>query len=225
VIRVLVVDDDFRVAALHSSFVDQIPGFHSAGVAHTAAAAVADCTRLRPDLVLLDQYLPDGLGTAIVRDLDADVIMLTAAGDAATVRSALSTGALNYLVKPFTAAQLGERLLAYARFRGHLAGDRDLDQEEIDRSVAMLHDADAPAGALPKGRSAVTAQRILEALRASPAPVTAIEIADATGVSRATAQRYLADLAHSGKVELNLRYGSTGRPEHLYRWRGNAARR
>jgi len=224
VIRVLVVDDDFRVAQLHSSFVDQIPGFHSAGVAHTAADAVTECARLRPDLVLLDQYLPDGLGTAIVRELDADVIMLTAAGDAATVRSALSTGALNYLVKPFTAAQLGERLLAYARYRGHLAGERDLDQEEIDRAVAMLHDADAPA-ALPKGRSAVTAQRILEALRASAGPVTAIEIADATGVSRATAQRYLADLAHSGKVELNLRYGSTGRPEHLYRWRGSTARR
>ncbi|MEV6970824.1 response regulator [Hamadaea sp. NPDC051192] len=219
-IGVLVVDDDFRVAALHSSFVDKVPGFGSVGVAHTAAAAVADCARLRPDLVLLDQYLPDGLGTGIVRRLDADVIMLTAAGDAGSVRSALSTGALNYLVKPFTAAQLWERLLAYARFRGHLAGDRELDQAEIDRAVAMLHDADAPTGALPKGRSAVTAQRILEALRAAPGPVTAIDVADVTGVSRATAQRYLADLAHSGRIELNLRYGSTGRPEHLYRWRG-----
>jgi two-component system CitB family response regulator len=51
--------------------------------------------------------------------------------------------------------------------------------------------------------------------------MTAIEIADATGVSRATAQRYLADLAHGGKLELSLRYGTTGRPEHLYRWRGD----
>jgi two-component system CitB family response regulator len=225
VIRVLVVDDDFRVAALHSSYVDQVPGFTSVGVAHTAADAVAACARLSPDLVLLDQYLPDGLGTAIVRDLTADVVMLTAAGDAATVRAALATGALNYLVKPFTAAQLGQRLLAYARYRSHLTGDRDLGQDEIDRAMAVLHAADAPSAALPKGRSAVTAQRILDILRTSPGAVTAIEIADATGVSRATAQRYLADLAHSGKVELSLRYGSTGRPEHLYRWRGTAARR
>jgi two-component system CitB family response regulator len=221
VIRVLVVDDDFRVAALHSSFVDQIPGFTSIGVAHSAAAAVASCKSLSPDLVLLDQYLPDGLGTSVVRELGADVIMLTAAADAATVRTALSSGALNYLVKPFTAAQLGERLLAYARYRSHLTGDRDLGQEEIDRAAALLHDADAPAAGLPKGRSAVTAQRILVAVREAPGLMTAIEIADATGVSRATAQRYLADLAHSGKVELNLRYGSTGRPEHLYRWRGS----
>jgi response regulator of citrate/malate metabolism len=224
-IRVLVVDDDFRVAALHSSFVDQIPGFTSIGVAHSAAAAVTTCKNLSPDLVLLDQYLPDGLGTSVVPELGADVIMLTAAGDAATVRAALSSGALNYLVKPFTATQLGERLLAYARYRTHLSGERDLGQDEIDRAVAMLHDADAPGAGLPKGRSAVTAQRILVALREAAGPMTAIEIADATGVSRATAQRYLADLAHSGKVELNLRYGSTGRPEHLYRWRGGAPRR
>lgn len=223
-IRVLVVDDDFRVAALHSSFVDQLPGFTSVGVAHTAAEAVAACERLHPDLVLLDQYLPDGLGTSVVRELGTDVLMLTAAGDAATVRVALSSGALNYLVKPFTAAQLGDRLRAYARYRNHLTGDRDLGQDEIDRAVALLHDADAPTAGLPKGRSAVTAQRILVALREAVEPITAIEIADATGVSRATAQRYLADLAHSGKVELSLRYGSTGRPEHLYRWRGSARR-
>jgi two-component system CitB family response regulator len=220
-IRVLVVDDDFRVAALHSSFVDRIPGFTAVGVASRAADAVTQCRRLSPDLVLLDQYLPDRLGTDVLADLAADVIMLTAANDAATVRTALSTGALNYLVKPFTAAQLGERLAAYARYRAQLSGDRDLAQEDIDRAVAVLHDADAPTAGLPKGRSAVTTQRILEAVRTAVTPMTAIEIADATGVSRATAQRYLADLAHGGKLELSLRYGTTGRPEHLYRWRGD----
>jgi response regulator of citrate/malate metabolism len=222
VIRVLVVDDDFRVAALHSSFVDKIPGFQSVGVAHTAQGAIEAAARLRPHVVLLDQYLPDGHGTTLIRDLQADVIMLTAAADAETVRSALSSGALNYLVKPFTAAQLGDRLAAYARYRGLLSADRDLAQEEIDRAVALLHNADAPGAGMPKGRSAVTTQRILEAVRDAAAPMTAIEIADVTGVSRATAQRYLSDLAHTGKVELSLRYGSTGRPEHLYRWRGTA---
>jgi two-component system CitB family response regulator len=220
-IRVLVVDDDFRVAALHAAFVDRIPGFQTVGVAHRAADAAEACDRLKPDLVLLDQYLPDQPGTSTLASLGTDVIMLTAANDAATVRTALGAGALNYLVKPFTAAQLGERLAAYARYRTHLSGDRDLAQEDIDRAVAVLHDADVAAAGIPKGRSAVTAQRILEAVRSAITPMTAIEIADSTGVSRATAQRYLADLAHSGKVELSLRYGSTGRPEHMYRWRGS----
>lgn len=221
-IRVLVVDDDFRVAAVHASFVNQVAGFTSVGVAHTAQAAVAASDKLKPDLVLLDQYLPDGLGTSVLRDLAADVIMLTAADDTATVRAALSAGALNYLIKPFTPAQLGERLVAYARYRGQLAGQRGLGQDEIDRAIAMLHNANAPAANLPKGRSTVTAQRILAALRDAEAPMTAVEIAEATGISRTTAQRYLADLAESGKLELNLRYGSQGRPEHLYRWHGTS---
>ena len=37
------------------------------------------------------------------------------------------------------------------------------------------------------------------------------------GISRSTAQRYLAELARQGKVELRLHYGAAGRPEHRYR--------
>ena len=46
---------------------------------------------------------------------------------------------------------------------------------------------------------------------------TASAIAEKVGISRTTAQRYLAHLARTGAIELHLRYGSTGRPEHLYR--------
>jgi two-component system CitB family response regulator len=47
--------------------------------------------------------------------------------------------------------------------------------------------------------------------------VSASEIAEEVGISRSTAQRYLAELARQGKIELHLHYGSTGRPEHRYR--------
>ena len=40
------------------------------------------------------------------------------------------------------------------------------------------------------------------------------------GISRGTARRYLEYLESLGSVELTLRYGATGRPEHLYRWSG-----
>jgi response regulator of citrate/malate metabolism len=46
--------------------------------------------------------------------------------------------------------------------------------------------------------------------------VSASEIADEIGMSRATAQRYLNYLERHGLVRLQLRYGSTGRPEHRY---------
>jgi two-component system CitB family response regulator len=47
-------------------------------------------------------------------------------------------------------------------------------------------------------------------------PRSAAEIARAVGISRATAQRYLSALADDGAVEIQLRYGTTGRPEHRY---------
>jgi response regulator of citrate/malate metabolism len=52
--RVLVVDDDFMVARVHSGYVARIAGCEVVGVAHTGADAVAQAQRLRPDLVLLD---------------------------------------------------------------------------------------------------------------------------------------------------------------------------
>jgi two-component system CitB family response regulator len=42
-------------------------------------------------------------------------------------------------------------------------------------------------------------------------------------MSRGTARRYLEYLALIGAIELSLRYGTTGRPEHLYRWADRVA--
>ena len=46
--------------------------------------------------------------------------------------------------------------------------------------------------------------------------MTALEVAEAVGASRATAQRHLAKLAEARTITVSLQYGSTGRPEHLY---------
>jgi response regulator of citrate/malate metabolism len=219
VIRVLVVEDDFRVAQVHSAFTDRVPGFVVVGSARTAAEASAMIAELEPDLVLLDTYLPDRSGLELLAEISVDTIMLTAASDAAAVRAAINAGALNYLVKPFTAEQLGERLLAYSRFHNQLSpADRALTQEEIDRAVRTLHDGDHPHA--PKGQSPVTAKLVSDALRAADGPCSAAEIAAGLGIARATAQRYLAALAQEGAATMSLRYGLTGRPEHQYEWRG-----
>ena len=80
----------------------------------------------------------------------------------------------------------------------------------MDRALAILHGAGEPVSL---SRSA-TEQLVLAALGDGEA--SAAEVGERVGISRATAQRHLAALAARTVVEVRLRYGATGRPEHRY---------
>jgi response regulator of citrate/malate metabolism len=227
VIRVLVVDDDFRVAAIHAGYVNKVDGFEVVAEVHTAAAAVEAVDRLRPDLMLLDLYLPDEHGLKLVTRLrdghpPVDVIVITAAKDADSVRAAMRTGVLHYLLKPFSFPVLRDKLLSYAQMRSRLSGLREADQRNVDRVFGALRTPGQQSGA--KGRSVHTLEAVEEVLSSALADtgedLSAAEVADRSGMSRATAQRYLSHLHELGRVDIRLRYGSGGRPEHGYRWRG-----
>ncbi|MBT1545956.1 response regulator [Curtobacterium aurantiacum] len=212
VFTVLVVDDDFHVADLHRRQVDEVPGFRALDPVGTIAAARSALSSGTVDLVLVDVYLPDGSGLDLLRSIDADAFVLSAASDSGTVRRAMRSGALAYLIKPFAAGVLAERLQAYARSRNVLDERSTLDQEAVERAFRILHAGDS-GGASPS--RAATAALVLEQLVAGEER-SAAEVAAAIGVSRATAQRYLAQLTADGTVAMQLRYGAAGRPEHRY---------
>ncbi|MEV7084353.1 response regulator [Streptomyces sp. NPDC093085] len=223
-IDVLVVDDDVRVARVHTAYVAKVAGFRVVAQAHSAAGALAGVSERSVDLILLDQCLPDGTGLAVVQELrrlghQTDVIMVTAARDVATVQAAMRHGALQYLVKPFTFAGMRTKLEAYARLRRTVERGGEAEQAEVDRMFGALSAAAAPA--LPKGHSAATAEVIRQVLMKAREPLSAQEIAVQAGMSRQTAQRYLKLLERSGRARLTLRYGETGRPEHRYAWAAN----
>lgn len=209
-LRVLVVDDDFRVAGIHRDVVAERPGLLALDPVRSVSEARAAIAAQQPRLLLVDVYLPDGDGIELIRTSGVDAFVLSAADDAATIRRALRAGVLGYLVKPFARRQLLDRLDRYARFRNLVGGERSLPQDDIDRALGILHGGE-PAS-LSRG---VTEQLILDALADDEA--SASEVADRAGVSRATAQRHLATLAARGAIEVRLRYGTTGRPEHRYR--------
>jgi response regulator of citrate/malate metabolism len=222
-LSVLVVDDDYRVAGIHTAFVERVPGYVVVGRAHTAQEALAAARTLRPDLVLMDIYLPDGSGLEVARSLldepnPPDIIVITAARELASVRQAMQLGALHYLVKPFGFEALAERLMAYQTLHRRLTGlPAEPEQADVDELFSMLR---APAAALSrpdKGHSAPTLELVRNAVPAGGGDVSAAEVADAVGISRATAQRYLTYLERHGIVKLQPRYGTTGRPEHGYR--------
>jgi len=228
VIRVLVVDDDFMVARIHTAFVERTDGFEVVGTAHNGADALDLVASLAPDLVLLDVHLPDMSGLDVLERLRSEgrnvaVVMVTAERGAAAVRAALHGGALQYLVKPFEYDDLADRLRRVATALASLPaddGEHRVDQAAIDQAFGVGR-AGVDVPPVPKGLSPETADLVLAAARAA-GEISASEAAEAVGLSRVTARRYLEHFVDTGAAEVRLRYGGTGRPERRYRVGGTA---
>jgi response regulator of citrate/malate metabolism len=235
VIRVLVVDDDVLTAEAHALYVGRLDGFEVAAVAHTGGEALRLVAEARPegiDLVLLDMTLPDMHGLEVCRRLRAagratDVVAVTAVRDQAVVRSSVTAGIVQYLIKPFTFAAFAEKMAAYVGYREGLgAGSGSTTQLQVDRALAALR-SPASDARLPKGMSAETLDLVRGIARGDQAAarradsaegVSAAEVSGALDVSRVTARRYLEYLADVGQVDRVPRYGTPGRPELGYRW-------
>ncbi|MFI0775266.1 response regulator [Streptomyces sp. NPDC021212] len=218
-IRVLVVEDDPVAADAHRMYVERVPGYAVVGTARTGSDAQRLLERTPADLILLDLYLPDGHGLQLVRALRAaghaaDVIAVTSARDLAVVRDGVSLGVVQYVLKPFTFSTLRDRLMRYAEFRS-TAGEAS-GQDEVDRALAALR-APQPAS-MPKGLTQATLHAVTEALRGADDGVSAAATAEAVGISRITARRYLEHLVEAGRAVRTPHYGQIGRPELVYRW-------
>ncbi|NGO81921.1 two-component system response regulator, partial [Streptomyces sp. YC504] len=146
-----------------------------------------------------------------------DALFITAARDAEVIRSALRAGALHYLIKPFNQAALQEQLRHVAALRTRLDTLDEARQEDVDQIFGTR-----PPGSreLPKGLAAHTAELVERVLRTHPSGLSATECAQAGSLSRVSARRYLEYFADTGRAEVTLKYGGTGRPERRYRWVG-----
>ncbi|MEU8385438.1 response regulator [Streptosporangium sp. NPDC048865] len=219
-ISVLVVEDEEITAEANRVFVERVPGFRVAGVVRSGGDALRFLRRRPVDLILLDLYLPDMHGLEVCRALRAsgvmsDVIAVTSARDLSVVRSAVSVGVAQYLLKPFTFASLSEKLTRYAEFRSSVGAGEASGQGEVDRALAALRGpAQSP---LPKGMTQATLDAVLAELRKAPGGLSAQTAGAAIGVSRVTARRYLEHLTESGVTHRVPQYGGLGRPELLYR--------
>ncbi|MGZ4507497.1 MAG: response regulator [Blastococcus sp.] len=225
-IRTLIVDDDPNAVSIHREFVDRLPEFTAVATTTSGTEAVQLAERLRPDLLLLDMYLPDLPGLEVLRALRAsgrppiDVIAITSAKDVDVLRGAMTLGVVHYIVKPFGFRAFRERLENYAAARSRLAEAQAPGQREIDRIFALLRSGSDDM--LPKGISAATLKVVVDILRSAEERLTAGDLAIRAGFSESVARRYLKFLSDSGNVEYQPRYGSAGRPEHLYSWTGSA---
>jgi two-component system response regulator RegX3 len=114
---ILFVEDEEAISSPFARVLER-EGFEPV-VAATAAEAMELAERVEPDLVLLDLTLPDGDGRDVCRALrrrsDVPIVMLTARGTETDRIVGLELGADDYVVKPFSGAEVIARIRAVLR--------------------------------------------------------------------------------------------------------------
>jgi two-component system, OmpR family, response regulator RegX3 len=115
--RILVVEDEESISQPFAEALRRA-GFEAL-VTETAAGALELADTQQPDLVMLDLALPDGDGRDVCRELrrrsDVPIVMLTARGTEMDKIVGLELGADDYVVKPFSAAEVISRIRAVLR--------------------------------------------------------------------------------------------------------------
>ncbi|WP_170006183.1 response regulator [Bacillus fonticola] len=223
-IRVGIVEDDFRIAQIHEEFSHKVEGVVVVGKALTAKDTLQLLDTVPVDLLLLDVYLPDELGVDLLQQIrekypQVDIIMITAATDKKMVQKALQYGVLNYIIKPVKIEKFIDAIQSYKKKKNLLEVENEVDQELVDQlfpgSALTTHNS-STVESLPKGIDSLTLEKVQHIIGDEGGGITAEYLGVKMGASRTTARRYLEYLTKVGHVKAEVEYGIVGRPERKY---------
>jgi DNA-binding NarL/FixJ family response regulator len=189
-VTVVVADDQSAVREGLVLLLGTLPGIAVIGEAEDGEAAVEAVATKNPQVVLMDLNMPRCDGVEATRRIRAShpqtqVVVLTTYSDDDSIIAALQAGALGYLTKDATRAEIGRAVLAAA------AGQAVLDPAVQQRllSAAVRAPAAAPAG--PASADDDLTPREAEVLRLIAAGKSNREIARALFVSEATVKTHV----------------------------------
>lgn len=216
-LTVLIVEDDRDIAALHSHFITKEPSLKLVGIAPSCAMAREMMAVAKPDLVIVDNYLPDGCGVDLVYEWlqlahKPECILVTAANDAQTINLAHRYGAFDYLVKPVDYQRLALSLNKFIQLRQHLTAANTLQQRELD---SLFHQA-PPALDVSANIDEFTLHQVVALFTHAHVEQTASGVAERMNISKSTARRYLDKAVERGELTAFLEHGKVGRPTRVY---------
>lgn len=222
-IDVLIIEDEVGIAELHAQFLRQTVRFNPIGIASTIAMARTMIRVNKPKLILLDNYLPDGRGIDLLREIvadksshQADVILVTASSEMDTVKDALHCGCFDYLLKPVSYDRLQETLNRYLKYTSAINAFDNISQRHVD-DLFNMQARDKVSSRLPKGIGELTLDKIKQVFTENcGTKYTAESLGNEVGISKTTARRYLEYCSASGFLSVENEHGRVGRPERVY---------
>lgn len=221
-IRAIIAEDDFRVAAIHEKFLGNFKGIEVVGKALNGKETIELLKEHNPDLLLLDVYMPDKLGTEllpIIREQfpHIDIIMITAATDKEILLNALNYGVVQYLIKPVKMELFHQTIEEYLQKSELLASKQEVDQDFVNQLFKKSTPSNvAKDSILPKGIDEITLVKVSNVLKSSSSGLSAEQVSEQIGASRTTARRYLEYLITVKECKAEVVYGVVGRPERRY---------
>lgn len=221
-IKVVIAEDDFRVAQIHEQFLSKINGVKIVGKALNGKDTLTLLKENEVDLLLLDIYMPDMLGVDLIKEVHSefptiDIIMITASSDKHMVETSIRNGVIDYIIKPVTFERFRAAFEHYKHKRNLFEANEEVDQNVIDEYVGVGVSQNLEKANTPKGIDPLTFEKVKEILvDQDQHGITADEMGEKMGASRTTARRYLEYLISIGEGKAELSYGIVGRPERKY---------
>ena len=192
--RVLIIEDDSMVAMIHKEY------FNRKEIDFT---------------LVLDNYLSDGKGVSLLSKLKKyPVVMITAANDIQTVEAALSSGVVDYLVKPFTYERFSQAIDKVLNFKSLMSKEK-VNQEMLDDYLSITKEYE-DVEELPKGLSKITLKKIVENLLSKNEGFNTQQIADDLDISRITIRKYLNYMVNMNVLSEDAEYSTSGRPVSIF---------
>ena len=220
----MIIEDDPMVREINAKFLKKIDGFNLYKSVSNLTNAKKFVLEKKPDLILLDVFLPKENGIDFLKwirseEIAVDVILITADKTIERVQEAFRYGAEDYIIKPFDFERLEEALQQFkARHRVFKKSD-EIEQVDLDRLIsnASTNISQNEDGYI-KGLNKYTYNSVWNEVEKSDYKYfTAEEVAEKLGIARVTVRKYFEYMEKSGKIEKLIEYGKVGRPQHKYR--------
>jgi two-component system CitB family response regulator len=221
-IQIVIIEDDEKIADIQRIFTEKINGFTVTGIAHSIHEGEEMLQVLKPDLVLLDIFFPDGNGLELLWKIrkdckETDIVLITAAKEKDIFQEAIRGGVFDYILKPLNFTRFQSTLSRYIEHRKKLQDINTINQQDVDLFLNQGKKAIHPKNDLPKGIDPITLQKINTILESIGSEgINAEQAGEKIGVSRTTSRRYLEYLVANGVIIADLFYGTLGRPERKY---------
>ncbi|MBP1970730.1 CitB family two-component system response regulator CitT [Virgibacillus natechei] len=220
-IKVVIVEDDYRIAGIHEEFLDKVSGFTVAGKVLNGKDAIKIVDSKYIDLVLLDIYMPDILGTDIIHEIrtinpNIDIITISAATETEIVGEVIRNGVFDYIIKPVKMERFVETVERYKKMKHKLESKEEVDQSFLDDYFGRKTEVSSNMKQTPKGIDPLTLDKVKQIIHRIEEGITAEEMGVQIGASRTTARRYLEYLTTVDNIAAKLEYGVVGRPERKY---------